>query len=217
MHEADQIREEGDQISFVSRGREMRIPKDQVERIFKTEPRTAAPRGARSKQESGIGPGSVPAITNSVRPSGSSLTGVENGREDLLIEDIRWGLAPEDIEGLVFSGRDPAYGGVVQYYRPEEDLSMGRADLRGIVYGFWRNRLYTITAWADGMTNFRKMRTEAFKRYGRGNQRRKGVERYTWIDAGSDRMLSFESELNVGLFWMRSRIVDRDVKKLFPE
>jgi hypothetical protein len=222
-YETDRIWEESGQVKFKNRNHLMSVPKHQVEHIFKTtSPRPATKDTRRhppgdENPRSMIANAAAQANPSTTKPPRSVGHTAEDAIQDLIFEGVRWGLAPGDIEGLTYSDRDPAYGGVAQYYRPDEDLKMGRADLRGVLYGFWRDQLYTITAWADGIANYRKMRKKIFKHLGKGSQRLSGVERYTWIDEDSDMMLEFDVDLNIGLFWMRSRMVDRQVKKHYPE
>ena len=44
-----------------------------------------------------------------------------------------------------------------------------------------------------------------------------GQERYVWEDSDTDRLLEFDKQLNTGIFWMRSRRLDVEIKRLYPE
>lgn len=130
---------------------------------------------------------------------------------------IRWHLMPSDLPGLVKLDTEPLYGGIERYYRPDEDMQLGTAGLDGKVYGFWRDRLYTITMWAEGPPAYKRLKKAVFDHYGRGRKNSNGLERYVWTNPTTDRLLEFDSKLDTGLFWMRSRILDEKIKQLYPE
>jgi hypothetical protein len=130
---------------------------------------------------------------------------------------IRWHLTPSDFPGLKKLDTEPLYGGIDKYYRPDEKMRLGTAALAGKVYGFWRDHLYTITMWTEGPPAYERLKKAVFDHYGRGRKNSNGLERYVWTDPTTDRMLEFDSKLDVGLFWMRSRMLDKKIKQLYPE
>jgi hypothetical protein len=134
-----------------------------------------------------------------------------------VFRDLAWGMRPSSMPGLLLSQTNPAYGGVDEFFYPEEDLKLGEAPLNGIVYGFWQNRLYTITIWADGRPRYEKLRRWVIDTYGSGHQRKKEVERRIWYGDGSDRLLEFDETLNTGIFWMRSQKLHARIKQIQPQ
>jgi hypothetical protein len=131
-----------------------------------------------------------------------------------VFRDLAWGMRPSSMPGLLLSQTDPAYGGVDEFFYPDEDLKLGGAPLNGIVYGFWQNRLYTITIWTDGRPSYEKLREWVVDTYGPGNQRQEEVERRVWYGEGSDRLLEFDETLNTGIFWMRSAKLHARIEQL---
>jgi hypothetical protein len=121
-----------------------------------------------------------------------------------VFRNLAWGMHPSSMPGLVFSQTKPAYGGVDEFFFPDENLKLGDAPLNGIVYGFWHKRLYTITIWTDGRPSYEKLRGWVIATYGPGHQRKKDVERQVWYGKGTDQMLEFDETLNTGIFWLRS-------------
>lgn len=128
-----------------------------------------------------------------------------------------WLMSPADIPGLVITEKDPAFGGIDQYWRPDEKMQLGSALLDGIIYSFWRNRLYSIMMWADGRSGYEHLQKAVFSRYGKGRKSKKALDRYTWQDPTTDRMLQFDRESNTGFLWMRSRKLDAKIKALYPD
>ena len=162
-------------------------------------------------------------------PSGSSETsarstmaeGPETGAKSKVrgigLDGIAWQMRPSEIRGIEKFGTDPAYGGIDEYTRPHSHLTFGDVLLDGLVFGFWREHLYSIMIWVDGKSGYERLRQVVFERYGHGTKSEKKLERFIWLDEATDRMLEFDSKLNTGIFWMRSRDLDQQVKKLFPE
>ena len=126
-------------------------------------------------------------------------------------------MKPEQIPGIERLNRDPAYGGIDQYWRPGESLTLGQALLDGLILGFWQNRLYSIMLWVDGKPAYSRLQHAVFDRYGEGHKNPQGLERYIWSDQTTDRMLEFDPKLNTGIFWMRSKDLDQQIKTLYPE
>jgi hypothetical protein len=133
------------------------------------------------------------------------------------LDGLAWQMHPRDITGIAKLGTDPSYGGVDQYWRPDTNLTFGDVLLDGLVFGFWRNRLYTIIIWVNGKPAYARLQRTVFERYGSGRKNEKGLERYIWMDDTTDRMLEFDQQRNTGIFWMRSRGLDVQVKQLYPE
>jgi hypothetical protein len=133
------------------------------------------------------------------------------------IQNLDWEATPDSIPGLVKIKTDPLYGGIDQYHRPDENLRIGTARLDGIVYGFWRNQLYTIMFWANGRPGYLKLAETVRTHYGGGTPSTTGQERYVWLDRDTDRMLEFDKQLNTGIFWMRSHDLQRQINRLYPQ
>ena len=130
---------------------------------------------------------------------------------------LKWGLSPSQIEGLVLVETDPAYGGVQLYTKEKRTDRFGRASVNDIVYGFWQGGLYTLTVWTGNFLDFRDLKAEAFRRFGKGVQRRPDVEKYHWMDKGADRMLAYDFDTEMGFLWMRSQVLHEKVKAIYPE
>lgn len=134
------------------------------------------------------------------------------------LDGLAWRMKPSEINGITRLDTDPSYGGVDQYGWPAGNLTLGDVILDGLVFRFWRNQLYSIMVWVDGHPGYLRLRQAVFDRYGAGLKNKSGLERYVWPDdTTTDRMLEFDPKLNTGIFWMRSRDLDRRIKSLYPE
>ncbi|MDH4010150.1 MAG: hypothetical protein OEU55_05495, partial [Desulfobacterales bacterium] len=57
--------------------------------------------------------------------------------------------------------------------------------------------------------NYLALRHEVFNRFGIGHKRDQNRERYLWSDPYSDRVLKYIDADQSGLFWMRSKELNR--------
>ena len=101
---------------------------------------------------------------------------------------------------------------VKEYKRKNDELTMGDANLKSIVYAFWRDQFYTVTIRTEGNADYIALRREAFKRFGKGQPSKQSHERYLWSDVSTDRMLKYVQEEQEGMLWMRSKKIDRQYK-----
>lgn len=133
------------------------------------------------------------------------------------LDGLVWQMKPTEIPGIEKLETDPSYGGIDQYWWPGGNLTLGNALLDGLVFGFWQNRLYSIMIWVNGNPGYTRLQQAVFDRYGPGAKNETGLERYIWRDNTTDRMLEFDAKLNTGIFWMRSKNLDQQIKRLYPE
>ena len=198
-------------VKYYKDGRVSSVDKGEVERLIHSpaaleKKSPAADRPAADRAAPPDNPAAAPSISPTL-PKGEAVGYL----------DLTWGQSPTGIEGLVLVGTDPAYGGVQQYSSQQGRRHFGRASVDDIVFGFWQDGLYTITVWTRNFLDFRDLKEEAFRRYGKGMQNRADVEKYYWIDKGSDRMLSYDGESDTGYLWMRSRAMHKIVSARYPD
>ncbi len=132
------------------------------------------------------------------------------------LEGVEWHMKPSDMPGLEKIKTDPAYGGIDEYWRPDENPVLDTVLLDGMVYRFWRNGLYSVMMWVNGRPGYKRLQAVISDRYGQGRPNSTGLERFIWIDQSTDRMLEFDEKLNTGIFWIRSRDLNARVKQLYP-
>ena len=141
----------------------------------------------------------------------------ESNHKGIGFDGLAWQMKPHEIPGIKKLKTDPAYGGIDQYWRTDGNLSWGKTTLDGLIFGFWRDRLYSIMIWVNGKPAYGRLQQAAFQYYGQGHKNLQGLERYVWLDETTDRMLEFDPKSNTGIFWMRSRALDSQIKQLYPE
>jgi hypothetical protein len=241
---SDKIWEEKDKIRFNMQGLVVSVDKADVASIVRDD--GAAPRpGDRNPAPhppSKMQPQPAPAAHSTTQPPRTApassdrhvstpapsahlpheKSGKEYGNHQKVsgigFDGLTWRMRPSDLPGLSKIKTEAIYGGVDQYWQPDGPLSLGDALLDGLVFGFWQNRLYTITMWVDGKPGYERLKRSIFKRYGRGEKGKKSdQDRYVWVkDKTTDRLLEFDAKRNIGIFWMRSRDLDAHIKSLYP-
>ena len=228
---SSKIWEEGDKLRFDMQGLIVSVNKEDVAEVIRGSTSAVVP-GAR--QAAAAPPHQVRPSTPAVRPADrphkaptqkalsdesaiSDSPAPRTALRGIGINGLAWHMKPEQIAGIEKINRDPAYGGIDQYWRPGESLALGQASLDGLILGFWQNRLYSIMLWVDGKPAYSRLQHAVFDRYGEGHKNPQGLERYIWSDQTTDRMLEFDPKLNTGIFWMRSKDLDQQIKTLYPE
>lgn len=126
--------------------------------------------------------------------------------------DLRWGTKISAIKGLEKVQDPEGQDGVAEYLLKKENLKFGKATLSSIHYAFWRDRLYTVTLRTEGGSNYTALRDEVYRLFGEGVRSDQSLERYLWTDAPSDMMLQYSKDDQQGLWWLRSREIDRQLK-----
>ncbi len=128
------------------------------------------------------------------------------------IGDLEWGMRAGGVSGLEPKQTDSGLKDVVEYVRPSDGLKLGQAELTSIVYAFWRNKLYTVTLWTSGPSNYKSLRQAVFNQFGQGSRPDAATERYLWSNPVTDMMLKYIDDNEYGFFWMRGKEMDRKFK-----
>jgi hypothetical protein len=210
-----------DQVCFSVNGVRMSVPRRNVKRI---EGSTPDPNPSPGKQES------APIASDRTNTSTSGPTTetlqpdpparrtepsvpVDSTPMGKAFRDLSWGDRLGDIAGMQAMQTQTGLEDVREYFRPDDALQLGQARLSSIVYAFWRGRLYTISIWTQGGSNYTAMRRELFERYGDKMSARKSRQACYWSIGPTDMMLEYLDEGQFGLLWMRSRELDAKLKE----
>jgi hypothetical protein len=234
---SDRVWEENGKIRFNMQGLLVSVDKDEVAAVIRKDGglqnnSSQAPQQSRSPARGKEEPGATHFSSNKDQRRTNQLTDSQKhaaeGRGPKApsqrnhlehgtgLKNVSWKMKPEAMGGLVKIKTEPTFGGIDQYSRPDEALKVGDALLDGVAYGFWRNQLYSIMMWVDGRIGYRRLKDELFHQFGQGSQNKPEVERYIWLEDKTQRMLEFDTDLNMGIFVMRSAEIDDQIKKQYP-
>ena len=217
--------QDSDQIYFVLQGLKACIPQSKVASIEsgaggRTDSGAAASQtqADSSPPKPGLAEELVP--TQKAQPANSDsaaqLQPVPPGKALVLCPDgfngLKWGIRRPDLKGLEQRQTDSGLDEVVEYVRPADTLKLGQADLRIVIYAFWRDQLYTVTLWTQGAENYQALRDAAFSRFGKGAPIGEDGEKFLWSQDPIDAMLKYDKESQYGMLWMRSSEINRKIK-----
>ena len=217
--EVEKASEQERNIFFYLHGLKMRVSKEAVLRVTKTnnaEP--ASPAGIKrntskdrnwssrlARSENAIEIETLPAVN----PSAKQTKQIRSEIRWSGFRDLRWAIGRSTFGRLIEIESGTGREEIKEYVRTDEDLKMGRARLDSIVYAFWHHKLYAVTIWTTGYDNYRAMRNEVFNHFGIGHRSDRNRERFVWSDPYSVRMLKYDSVAKSGLFWMGSKELNR--------
>jgi hypothetical protein len=92
-------------------------------------------------------------------------------------QGLRWGTSIASVPGMSLFQED----GYEKSYRWEGDsLSIGKAELTRIIYGFYKGRLYSVIAQSDGLLNWDALREAVFATYGEGRRQDPSISKWGW-------------------------------------
>lgn len=217
--EAQNVYEQEGNIFFSLQGLKMRVSKKAVIRVTKT--KKAAPAAPikinESSPENKNRSGRRIQFAETIESE--SLVSEKFSREETKkpqpetrwsgFRDLRWAVGRSTLGRLQLIESETGEDEIKEYVRINEDLKMGKARLDSIVYAFWRHKLYAVTVWITGQANYMALRNEVFNQFGIGHRSDQHQERYLWSDPYSDRMLKYVAADQSGLFWMRSKELNR--------
>ena len=100
---------------------------------------------------------------------------------------IKWGTHIKELPDMVFHAQS---GKSKVYFRKNDQLMIGNAELLQIWYFFSKDRLYSVVVTFEEFYNYNALKAELFKRYGAGYSLDRFMEKYRWM--GSDVIIFLE-------------------------
>ena len=216
--EVDKTWQEGEQICFLFHGVKARIPQSKIVRIESASKKRNKTFTLKKKRKSDLaevvaGHTGDPDAMVSSTSTGAVISGETCPplRKDGFC-DLRWGSRVANVEGLERRKTTSKFEGVIEYVRSNDISKVGDATLRSIIYAFWQDKLYTVTIWTKGYSNYTALRDKVFKEFGPGRQIESTREKYLWSDIRSDIMLEYIEEGRFGMLWLRSKELDEQCR-----
>jgi hypothetical protein len=217
--------QEDDQVWLIFSDMKASIPQSKVSHIERDSSNPVI-SGASENQNNTENNGSVPQPADKIFPNQVKQT-VQSAAEPqqpiqstnkLLVlrkdgfGDMTWGSKLANVRGLEIQQSDSGLEDVIEYVRPQDALKLGDANLKAVVYAFWRDQLYTVTIWTEGQKNFIALRDAVFDKLGKATRVDDSGERYLGTNDSTDFMLKYTDDGQYGLLWMRCKKLDRKLK-----
>ena len=217
--------QEEDQVCFIYSDMQASIPRSKVARIEsdKDQPPQSEGSGRHANtantyprfQPPDAGQSEKPQVraktASAARQTTDSVKIVPSLRPDGF-GDLKWGARADNAAGFEIKSLDSDLKDVVVYKRPNDGLKLGDAELISIEYAFWRDKLYAVTVWTRGASNFEALRRTVFDHFGQGTRPKSDPDRYLWSNLKTDVMLKYTKADAYGFLWMRSKVMDRKFK-----
>lgn len=91
---------------------------------------------------------------------------------------IVWGEHFDKIKNIMNIRED---GGDNKFYTRDDDVfKVGEADLKNIIYAFYKNEFYSVIVQYEGNSNHRIIKDVLFQKYGEGNKSNNFMDYYSW-------------------------------------
>ena len=113
-----------------------------------------------------------------------------------------WGQDFTTFSDLVYDSTDPSHGGIKYYTKKNEDLQIGSATAEKILYGFWRDKLFSVGVFVIGNLNWEGLKSAAFEKF--GSQPDSNLDSFYWSNNSTIITLDLGKN-NEGVGWLRSR------------
>lgn len=111
---------------------------------------------------------------------------------------VMWGANLKDLPDMVADG---VVGDEKWFKKNGDKLQVGEAELTDIVYGFYKDKFYTVIMGFDTFHNFKKVKEALFQKYGAGRQPNRYLERYLWMGENCTISLDFNSMNKKGMIY----------------
>jgi hypothetical protein len=123
---------------------------------------------------------------------------------------LKWGDKIEDIKGLQLVKTDKD---TKAYIRPDDDLKIGEADLKRIIYHFWNSKFCSAIIEFESFSNFEAIRKASFIKFGEGKKTNRFMEDYIWINHPKTNIaLKYNEVGKNGYFYFASEELMREIK-----
>ena len=140
---------------------------------------------------------SVPVRPSKPHPEQTGFRGIKWGTEISSLADM------EKVEEEKSSNSD-----LVWYTKKEDPLTIGKAKLKGIFYGFWMGTLESVWIDFEGDQNLEALKKELFEQFGKVPESVKPF--YAWGDKETEMSLSYSKDRHKGTLSIISRKISEE-------
>jgi hypothetical protein len=108
---------------------------------------------------------------------------------------MKWKANVGEFPGMLFLA---AEGELRFYERKDENTKIGDAAASKIIYGFYKDGLYSVLVYFDGLLNFSKLKEIYIQRYGAAFQPNEYVNKYFWNGDNVDILMTYDNIMKHG-------------------
>ncbi|WP_196596030.1 hypothetical protein [Pectinatus frisingensis] len=128
--------------------------------------------------------------------------------------DMRWGqdfsTVAEQMKSLAVKDSDTS--DIEKFTKNQDNLTIGDAGLKKIVYCFWQGKFIGVRLETDNYHDYLALRAAVNDKFGLGYQQAPFIEHYTWEGTNSNLMLEWTNK-GQGVFAMESVELNKQYKQ----
>jgi hypothetical protein len=73
---------------------------------------------------------------------------------------------------------DKSFGGIKKYIKTNDELKIGPAELKSILYSFWKDKFFGVYINCEGYVNCSNLKEVVFEKFGKGYKSNRFIEEY---------------------------------------
>jgi hypothetical protein len=108
---------------------------------------------------------------------------------------LKWTINIKELSDLHLMAAD---GEMKFFERKNDNLAIGDAKVSKIVYGFYKDSLYSVFVYFDGLMNFDKLKKIFVQKHGEAYRPNEYLNRYSWNGNSVDILLTYDDILKNG-------------------
>jgi hypothetical protein len=131
---------------------------------------------------------------------------------------ITWGTEVSTLRGMVYDSMYSWAAGITSFYTRKGDiLSMGKAKLASIRYGFFEGKFSDVLIEVRKRGNWLALKTACFEKYGRGFKENYYIEHYRWSGKITSMVLEYKEKEDLGILLMKSEMIYDQIRSKLRE
>ncbi|MGD9504362.1 MAG: hypothetical protein AB7W37_05605 [Syntrophobacteraceae bacterium] len=102
---------------------------------------------------------------------------------------LRWGSASGELPGATLASKDGSYA---FFTSKDEKQDIGDAEVEKIVYGYYKDRLFSVMVYYKSLPNFLKLKDIYSQQYGPPDRPNEYMDKYFWNGETVDIFIAYE-------------------------
>jgi len=126
---------------------------------------------------------------------------------------IKWGTSLSSLPDMTFTGNSSDDGNFKAYIKKGDNMHIGNAKLKFLLYLFWKGKFYGVGIGTSGFINWNGLKDAVFEKFGKGYQSNKFIKSYVWYGKKTDMTLDYNEISEEANFGMWSYIINKEKDK----
>jgi len=145
-----------------------------------------------------------------------NFKGFKPGSEPDGFRGIEWGTYVSSLKDMEYiKTGETKFIKLYIYKRKGEDLRIGRAKLKNIIYFFWEGKLFAVSIHTKAFSNWSYLKKAIFQKFGKGFQKKKNKEYYEWEGKTTVMTMAYDETSREGHLFLRSVKISKQKEVYF--